>query len=67
MYYSDKMRNVMDDIGFRGPSVDMRRMSSFDWSEFDPEELEFNDVGRQRVCAQEQFAELDRVLTRRDR
>lgn len=66
MAYSDKTINILNDIGFKGPVVDMRDMDSFNVERFDVSELMANDVRAQVSIAEKQFEKLDKVLTRRE-
>lgn len=63
--YSDKTTNILNDMNFRGPLIDIRKMDEFNGAAFDFSELRQNDISSQVVLANEQFRELDKVLTRK--
>ncbi len=63
--YSAKTSNVLDDMGFTGQVYDMRNADS-DTDDIDIRAVIKHDVADQRNLANEQFKELDKVLTRRN-
>lgn len=65
MAYSDKTTNILNDMNFEGPVIDIRKIDEFDGSTFDFSGLKINDVSAQKTLAEKQFQELDKVLTRR--
>jgi colanic acid/amylovoran biosynthesis protein len=65
MAYSDKTTNILNDMNFEGPVIDIRKIDEFDGSTFDFSSLKINDVSAQKTLAEKQFQELDKVLTRR--
>lgn len=64
--YSDKTTNILNDMHFEGPVIDIRKIDEFDGSKFDFSTLKLNDVSAQKKLAEKQFQELDKVLTRRE-
>lgn len=66
MAYSDKTINILNDIGFKGPVVDMRDVDNFNVERFDVSLLEANEISSQLVLAEKQFEQLDKVLIRKD-
>ncbi len=64
--YSDKTINILEDMSFKGPVVDIRKINKFDGNSFDLSTLEVNDVRDQIELAEKQFQELDKVLTKRE-
>ena len=65
MAYSAKTTNILNDMHFRGPVIDINKIDDFDGSSFDFDTLEVSDVSDQVVLAEKQFQELDKVLTKR--
>lgn len=65
MAYSAKTTNILKDMKFRGPVIDINEIADFDGSSFDFGTLEVNDVSDQVKLAEKQFQELDKVLTKR--
>ncbi len=63
--YSDKTTNILNDMNFKGPVVDIRKIDAFDGSTFDINSLQYNDVSDQKKLAEKQFQELDKVLIKR--
>jgi len=63
--YSDKTANILRDMSFDGPVVDVRRMGEFDAATIKFSELIEYDVRDQIDLAEEQFAKLDEVLVKR--
>lgn len=63
--YSDKTTDILKDMNFKGPVVDIRKIDMFDGEKFNFSLLEINDVSDQIKLAEEQFQELDKVLTKR--
>lgn len=65
MAYSDKTTNILRDMNFKGPVVDIRKIEHFDGSSIDFSSLETNDVSKQVQLAEKQFQELDKVLVKK--
>lgn len=65
MAYSAKTTNILKDMKFRGPVIDINKIEDFDGLSFDFDTLEVNDVSDQIELAEKQFQELDKVLTKR--
>ena len=65
MAYSNKTTDILNDIGFKGPVIDIRKIDKFDGRTFDINSLKLNDISKQKKLAEKQFQELDKVLTRR--
>lgn len=63
--YSDKTTNILNDMGFKGPIVDIRKIDTFYGKKFELSKLQVNDVTSQVKLAEKQFQELDKVLKRR--
>jgi len=64
--YSDKTLNVLNDIKYSGPVMDMRNLDEFDIETFEPTKLKVFNVDKQIKLANTQFQELDKVLIKRD-
>lgn len=61
--YSDKTINVLKDINFRGPILDVRDLEQFNFDFLTEEELNYKlDISMQRKNAELHFKELDKVL-----
>lgn len=65
MAYSNKTINVLKDIGFHGPVIDIREINQFDSASVDFGSIPVFDVTEQRMKAERQFEKLDEVLERR--
>lgn len=63
--YSDKTTNILNDIGFTGPIVDIRQIDDFNGKTFDLSTLKTNNVSEQIKLAEKQFQELDKVLIKK--
>jgi colanic acid/amylovoran biosynthesis protein len=66
MAYSDKTTNILKDMDFKGPVVDINKIKNFNGSEFDFKAVKFHPVENQRLYAEMQFQELDKVLMKRN-
>lgn len=66
MAYSNKTTDILRDMNFKGPMVDIRRIDDFNGAEFDFNQLQINDISGQIKLAEKQFQELDKVLTKRN-
>lgn len=66
MAYSNKTTDILRDMNFKGPMVDIRRIDDFNGAEFDFDQLQINDISGQIKLAEKQFQELDKVLTKRN-
>ena len=61
--YSDKTINVLKDINFKGPILDIRDLEQFNFDFPTEEELNYKlDISEQRKNAELHFKELDKVL-----
>ena len=65
MAYSSKTTNILKDMSFRGPIIDINNIYEFDGSSFNFSTLEVNNVSDQVKLAEKQFQELDKVLEKR--
>jgi colanic acid/amylovoran biosynthesis protein len=65
MAYSDKTIDMLNDIGFKGPAVDIRKTNDFNANKFDVNSFEKNDISKQIKTAELQFQELDKVLVKK--
>ena len=63
--YSDKTINILNDMGFIGPVIDINNIDNFDVKAFDLSSLKINDIDTQKNLAEKQFRELDKVLEKR--
>ncbi len=63
--YSDKTINILKDIQFKGPVVDIRNIDKFDATTFKFSQLKKNDMTDQTQLAETAFQELDKVLVKR--
>lgn len=63
--YSDKTKNVLEDLGFAGLTVDIRKLDDFDLASVNEEALSYHlDVSQAKASAEKHFAKLDeRLLT----
>jgi len=64
MAYSNKTINLLKDIDFHGPVLDIRKADKFRLSTL--EQMQHNNISEQIKLATQQFSELDKVLSRRD-
>ncbi len=65
MAYSDKTINLLNDMGYQGDIVDIRRIDTFDGSKVDFDKIAIHNIVRQIKRAKEQFYELDKALIRK--
>lgn len=65
MAYSDKTLNILKDMDFQGPVIDIREIDQFDVATFDFDSIQVNNVDAQKALAEKQFQELDKVLEKR--
>jgi colanic acid/amylovoran biosynthesis protein len=62
--YSAKTTNILKDIGFKGPVIDINNINEFDANKLDIKSLKVNNADKQISLAQLQFEKLDKVLSR---
>lgn len=62
MAYSDKTINILKDMEFPGTIVDIRKINEFDSNTTDFTGIPTMDASDQRLYAEKQFQELDKVL-----
>jgi len=63
MIYSDKTKNILDDINFKGLVLDIRQLDNFDVSELNEEALSYRmDVTEFKASAERHFEKLDERL-----
>ncbi len=61
--YSDKTKNVLEDLGFNGLTVDIRKLNEFSFDMLNQENLNYHlDVSKARLSAEKHFAKLDERL-----
>jgi len=63
--YSNKTTDILADMGFPGTVVDIRKINQFDPIAFDFNKIPKIDITEQRILAETQFQELDKVLVKR--
>jgi colanic acid/amylovoran biosynthesis protein len=63
--YSDKTTNILKDMDFKGPIVDINQIENFDGSMFDFSSVKYHAVEKQKMFAEKQFQELDKVLMKK--
>jgi len=63
--YSDKTKDILDDMKFQGHSIDIRKLDTFNIDELDLKDLRIFNVDKQVKLAEKQFQELDKVLALR--
>ncbi len=63
--YSDKTLNILSDMHFPGPVIDIRDIEKSDIHRLNFESIPTMDVAVLKSLAETQFQELDKVLTRR--
>ena len=63
VYYSDKTKNVIEDMEVEMKTVDIRNIQDFDINSLTDEDLtKVVDVSKYRIEAQKHFKELDKIL-----
>lgn len=62
MAYSDKMINVLNDMEYSGPYIDIRTIDQFNFNEIVFQEIPIADVSTQKSLAEKQFEKLDEIL-----
>ena len=63
MMYSDKTKNVLEDMNFKGKILDIRKLDSFNAEEISKENMTYKqDCEFQIKDAQKHFEKLDKVL-----
>lgn len=65
MAYSDKTIDILNDIKFSGKVIDVRELGSFNIDNLDFSAIPVADIAEQKILAEAQFQELDKVLTRK--
>jgi colanic acid/amylovoran biosynthesis protein len=63
--YSDKTKNILDDMHFDGPTLDIRKPNPSELTDFKIRDLKIFNVDKQVKLAEKQFQELDKILVRR--
>lgn len=63
--YSEKTKNILSDMKFDGPAIDIQDLDSFNVDTFDPKKLKPFNVDNQIKLAEKQFQELDKILVSR--
>lgn len=66
MAYSDKTINVLQDMEYDGPIVDIRAICNFDFDELDFQSIPTADISKQKILAEKQFEMLDKVLDKKN-
>lgn len=64
MAYSAKTTNILKDLNFDGPVIDINKIEEFDGNKFEFN-LKLNTIDQQIQLANLQFQELDKILVRR--
>lgn len=64
--YSDKTINILADMQYTGPVVDIRTIDDFDPTTINFDAIAVQDISHLKPLAEEQFQVLDTVLERRD-
>ena len=63
MMYSDKTKNILEDMNFKGKILDIRKLDSFNAEEISKENMTYKqDCEFQIKDAQKHFEKLDKVL-----
>lgn len=63
--YSDKTSNILNDFGYKGSTIDIRKIQQSDYDNIDFNNIDIFDISVQKALAEKQFLELDKVLVRR--
>ena len=63
--YSDKTINILSDMKYPGPIVDIRAIDNFDINELDFNNIQVVDISKLKILAEKQFSELDKVLVKK--
>lgn len=63
--YSDKTINILSDMKYSGPIVDIRAIDNFDINELDFNNIQVVDISKLKILAEKQFSELDKVLVKK--
>ena len=63
MMYSDKTKNVLEDMNFKGKILDIRKLDSFNAEEISKENMTYKQDCEFKIKdAQKHFEKLDKVL-----
>lgn len=63
--YSDKTINILSDMKYPGPIIDIRSIDSFNINELDFNNIQVADISKLKILAEKQFSELDKVLVKK--
>lgn len=63
--YSDKTINILSDMKYPGPIIDIRSIDSFNINELDFDDIQVVDISKLKTLAEKQFSELDKVLVKK--
>ena len=63
--YSDKTINILSDMKYPGPIVDIRTIDNFNINELDFNNIQVADISKLKILAEKQFSELDKVLVKK--
>lgn len=63
--YSDKTINILSDMKYTGPIVDIRTIDNFNINELDFNNIQVADISKLKILAEKQFSELDKVLVKK--
>ena len=63
--YSDKTINILSDMKYPGPIVDIRTIDNFNINELDFDNIQVIDISKLKILAEKQFSELDKVLVKK--
>ena len=63
--YSDKTINILSDMKYPGPIVDIRTIDNFNINELDFDNIQVVDISKLKILAEKQFSELDKVLVKK--
>lgn len=63
--YSDKTINILSDMKYPGPIVDIRTIDNFNINELDFNNIQVADISKLKILAEKQFGELDKVLVKK--
>lgn len=63
--YSDKTINILSDMKYPGPIIDIRSIDSFNINELDFDNIQVIDISKLKILAEKQFSELDKVLVKK--
>ena len=63
--YSDKTINILSDMKYPGPIIDIRSIDNFNINELDFDDIQVVDISKLKILAEKQFSELDKVLVKK--